>query len=409
MTGQDEMARVEAPGRCTPSEGPPVERPMHPGRDEMEFELNKWSGFALVLAALLVAPVAGAQEQTESEEDTVQTITDAVAAEAVDDGGDAEAADGEPGEEDCDDDAPPPVPQERCLDTVDEDTGQPLRYAPARIDLNDEGTQWIRFITWLQIWARAQELNPGTRVDGSPQSENFDIGVRRARFLVFGQVIPRVRILFHAGMNNQSFVTGLRPDFYIHDAWTDFEVIPDGILWLGGGLHYWNGLSRHANASTLNFLGMDAPISNWFTIERTDQFARQMGLFAHGQIEGFDYRIALNRPFTPPRTLGNATWAPTAAPAASTTAATPTPSASRATSSTSSSTTRVRRSPTPSAPTSARRRSSTSAPASTGRRTRSGREHAGPGRGRPGLGVLRPVRPWASTRSSTSRPAKAAP
>jgi hypothetical protein len=108
MTGQDEMARVEAPGRCTPSEGPPVERPMHPGRDEMEFELNKWSGFALVLAALLVAPVAGAQEQTESEEDTVQTITDAVAAEAVDDGGDAEAADGEPGEEDCDDDAPPP-------------------------------------------------------------------------------------------------------------------------------------------------------------------------------------------------------------------------------------------------------------------------------------------------------------
>jgi hypothetical protein len=129
--------------------------------------------------------------------------------------------------------------------------------------------------------------------------------VRRARFLVFGQVIPRVRILFHAGMNNQSFVTGLRPDFYIHDAWTDFEVIPDGILWLGGGLHYWNGLSRHANASTLNFLGMDAPISNWFTIERTDQFARQMGLFAHGQIEGFDYRIALNRPFTPPRTLAD--------------------------------------------------------------------------------------------------------
>jgi hypothetical protein len=33
-------------------------------------------------------------------------------------------------------------------------------------------------------------------------------------------------------------------------------------------------------ASTLNFLTIDAPIFNWPLIENSDQFARQMGLFA---------------------------------------------------------------------------------------------------------------------------------
>jgi hypothetical protein len=42
---------------------------------------------------------------------------------------------------------------------------------------------------------------------------------------------------------------------------------------------------------------LDAPIFNWHNIEATDQFARQFGIYAKGQLGKLDYRIALNKPF----------------------------------------------------------------------------------------------------------------
>jgi hypothetical protein len=73
-------------------------------------------------------------------------------------------------------------------------------------------------------------------------------------------------------------------------------VIPDK-LYIGAGLHYWHGISRLTNASTLNFMTLDAPIFNWPNIELTDQFARQFGFYAKGKLGKLDYRLALNRPF----------------------------------------------------------------------------------------------------------------
>jgi hypothetical protein len=63
------------------------------------------------------------------------------------------------------------------------------------------------------------------------------------------------------------------------------------------GLHYWNGISRMSSHSTLNFMAVDAPIFNWPLIELTDQFARQFGFYAKGQVGKWDYRLALNKPF----------------------------------------------------------------------------------------------------------------
>lgn len=42
---------------------------------------------------------------------------------------------------------------------------------------------------------------------------------------------------------------------------------------------------------------VDAPIFNWSNIEATDQFARQFGIYAKGQLGKLDYRVALNKPF----------------------------------------------------------------------------------------------------------------
>lgn len=189
-------------------------------------------------------------------------------------------------------------------------------YKPLTLKLNDDGSKYVRFIMWHQMWASYTQNNPGTvdvnGVDLTGKS-SFDIAIRRSRILMYSQISPRFLILTHFGINNQSFINGganagsnvtsagvsnagKRPQMYIHDAWTEFAVQPTK-LHVGMGLHYWNGVSRLSSNSTLNFMTMDAPIFNWFNIEATDQFARQMGIYAKGQVGKIDYRFSINKPF----------------------------------------------------------------------------------------------------------------
>lgn len=202
-------------------------------------------------------------------------------------------------------------------------------YNPIIFKLNDSGSRYIRFMIWNQLWIRQTENNPGTLgVDGLPRKNTTDIGLRRARFLTYAQVSPRVLFLAHLGINNQTFVNGgvpaggnsgnagnlpvttnpstgsntldanssKKPQLFFHDIWTEFEI--SNSLFIGAGLHYWNGISRLSSQGTLNLLALDAPIFNWPLIELTDQFARQYGIYAKGQVGKWDYRVALNKPFS---------------------------------------------------------------------------------------------------------------
>lgn len=197
------------------------------------------------------------------------------------------------------------------------------------LSLNDDGSKYIRFLIWNQMWMRSTENNPGTLgVDGRPQKRSADIGIRRARFLAYAQVSPRFMILTHFGINNQTFTGGgvpgggatgnpgnipvtvnpetgtgtangmsaKKPQLFFHDIWTEFKITDE--LYIGSGLHYWNGISRMSSHSTLSFMAVDAPIFNWPLIELTDQFARQFGIYAKGQVAKWDYRISLNKPFS---------------------------------------------------------------------------------------------------------------
>lgn len=182
-------------------------------------------------------------------------------------------------------------------------------YRPLILRLNEDGSKYLRLILWNQFWVRSTENNPGTvGLTGEAQNTSFDIGLRRARILAMAQISPRFLILTHFGINNHTFVNGgdpgagaaglsnKKPGMFIHDAWTEYAIAPKK-LHVGVGLHYWHGISRLTNASTLNFMTLDAPIFNWPNIELTDQFARQYGIYAKGQLGRFDYRIALNKPF----------------------------------------------------------------------------------------------------------------
>jgi len=168
-----------------------------------------------------------------------------------------------------------------------------------KLKLAEDGSRYVRFITWHQMWS--------TTTLGENSSTDFRL--RRSRFLAFAKISKRFLIVTHFGLNNltrgQMGTAGPVPSgsgngsFFMHDAWVDFTVIP-GVLNIGGGLHYWNGISRMNNQSTLNFLTLDNAGHNWATIGTSDQFARHLGFFAKGKLGRLDYRISVNEAIANP-------------------------------------------------------------------------------------------------------------
>lgn len=172
-----------------------------------------------------------------------------------------------------------------------------------KLNVNEDGSNYIRFITWHQMWTRFSENNTGSTRLEQDAPESFDFGLRRARFMAYAQLTDRFLIMTHFGTNNQTALAGglngqngQRAPFFMHDAWAEYTVFKE-YLNIGGGLHYWNGLSRMSKASTLNFLTMDAPIFNWPTFDETDQFVRRIGLFAKGRVGNVVYNFSLTDPF----------------------------------------------------------------------------------------------------------------
>lgn len=185
-----------------------------------------------------------------------------------------------------------------------------------KFNLDTTGNKYMRVIAWNQIWMRSSQMNPGTMINGEEASTSTDIGNRRLRILLYAQISKRYMIVTHFGINNQTFTNGgaagttgtggygqgKKPGMFFHDAWNEYAIVLPAAdkkfsLSLGGGLHYYMGLSRMTMASTLNFLTVDAPIFNWPLIDVSDQFARQPGLFAKGKYGKFEFRLAYNKPF----------------------------------------------------------------------------------------------------------------
>ncbi|MDN3671748.1 porin [Flavobacterium branchiarum] len=187
-----------------------------------------------------------------------------------------------------------------------------------KIKFNNDGSKYLKFGFWNQVLLRAIENNPGTAVNGIPQETTYDVGVRRMRITATAQLSPRYLLFVQMGMNNQSFIAGggkgtgaygagKKATLFFHDAYNEFTVIPtidseskkvnDFSLYIGAGLHSWSGVSRLTNASSSKMLTADLPVFNFSTIEISDQFGRQMGIFAHGEYKKLGYRVNLNKPF----------------------------------------------------------------------------------------------------------------
>ena len=174
--------------------------------------------------------------------------------------------------------------------------GTAPNYKPLRIELSDDGSRYVRFIFSNQVWLESSNLaDPAVRKDAN-------VSIRRSRFIAYSQVSPRVLVLTHWGVNNfnASGMTktgndGDAPQLFLHDAWTEFKVADQ--LYLGGGLHYWRGLTRLSSQGTLNMMTLDQPrpFVHWHSLGYTDQYVRHLGLYAKGQIGDFEYRLSWNQ------------------------------------------------------------------------------------------------------------------
>ncbi|AYL94221.1 porin [Mucilaginibacter celer] len=206
--------------------------------------------------------------------------------------------------------------------------GSPEYKEGMTIRLDSSGKKYIRFFTWATFWARQTNANPGTAINGVQKNNWTDFNLRQFRFVTYSQLSPRYLILADIGIDNQSYSSGgaaggantgnggqtfggtlgKKPELYLHDLWNEYAVIPDkdpdngkpnkASLYIGTGLHYWNGISRMTSAGSANYLAIDVPLYNWPLVDLQDQFARQLGVYFKGNIGPVSYRWAVNKPFT---------------------------------------------------------------------------------------------------------------
>jgi hypothetical protein len=217
----------------------------------------------------------------------------------------------------------PAVAQEKKQE--DPNTRNDIRY-----NFNESGSHYFKATFLNQTWLRFNESNPGTTSLGDPAPETFDIGLRRTRIQMFGQITDRVFLYMQFGMNNfnrnnafPGYNTNGTPSnrkiaAFFHDALGEYEVHRQGTNFIrfGGGLTIVGGLSRFSQPSIGSIMTMDVPVFAQATVDQTDEFARKLSFYSRGQVGKFNYRVDVSDPFpietngsTPPALGANSVFA----------------------------------------------------------------------------------------------------
>ena len=160
-----------------------------------------------------------------------------------------------------------------------------------KVKFDEEGKKYFRILSWAQIQVGYTQNVPA-------ETNHFNINLRRARILMYAQINDKFLILTHFGLNSLNSANlsptgkGASSHLFYHDVWGQYNITKNHSV--GGGLHYFNGVSRLNNQSTLNMLTLDNNRQSWSTLGLSDQFARHLGIFAKGNFGGFQYRVAIN-------------------------------------------------------------------------------------------------------------------
>ena len=171
---------------------------------------------------------------------------------------------------------------------------------PLRIPLSKDEKQYLQFTLLNQVWLRANESNASTTVLGDLQKNTVDIGLRRTRFQLFGEIAPKTFVYFQFGQNNFNRVVAMNGNrkntFFIHDALCEYRIGKSQQK-IGGGLTITNGLSRFSQPSISSIVSLDVPVFAQATVDQTDQFSRKLSVYSRGQLGKVDYRFVFSDPF----------------------------------------------------------------------------------------------------------------
>lgn len=167
-----------------------------------------------------------------------------------------------------------------------------------RLKLNEDGSHYVKFNILGQLWFRYDENNPRTTVLKEPAPNTFDIGIRRLRFQLFGQLSDHSFFYIHIGQDNFNFLSSRKFVPFVQDAMVEYKIKTgsEGIIF-GGGLTIAGGLSRFTQPQLPNIMSTDLPIFAFPTFDLTDQSGRKLSIYARGQLGKFDYRLILSNPF----------------------------------------------------------------------------------------------------------------
>jgi hypothetical protein len=163
-----------------------------------------------------------------------------------------------------------------------------------KVKFDEEGKKYLRIISWVQAQVIYNDNVPEA-------SSNINFNLRRARIVAYAQLNEKFLILTHFGLNNlnaenlSATGTGKDSQLFFHGVWGQYHL---GDHAIGGGLHYWNGISRLNNQSTLNLLPLDNNRQSWSTLGLSDQFIRHIGVFGKGKFGKLQYRVAINEAIT---------------------------------------------------------------------------------------------------------------
>lgn len=166
-----------------------------------------------------------------------------------------------------------------------------------RFSFNEDGSHYVKFTFLNQIWARYTDSNPGTTVFGTAKQQTYDIGLRRTRFQLFGQISNRVFFYTQFGINNFGYNSARKPGMFIHDGTAEYKVVENNLS-IGAGLTGWSGLSRYASPSAGTILALDAPLYQQSSNDVTDQFLRKLSIYAKGKLGKLDYRLIVSDPMS---------------------------------------------------------------------------------------------------------------
>ncbi|WP_458626903.1 hypothetical protein [Winogradskyella sp. PC D3.3] len=174
--------------------------------------------------------------------------------------------------------------------------GSPDYSGGLKFKFNEDGTKYLRLISWAQV--QANYNTDDTFDSNGNENSKLNFNLRRARVLMFAQINKDFLILTHFGLNSLTSTTlsptgkGDGSQLFFHDVWAQYNLGKDHTI--GGGLHYFNGISRLNNQSTLNIMTLDNNRQSWATIGLSDQFARHLGVFMKGKFNKLQYRVAIN-------------------------------------------------------------------------------------------------------------------